>query len=116
VVSGACFPKANRLLRKRDFDQVFDRRCSAAAGPVVIYAARNELGWPRLGLVVSRKVGSSVARSRWKRRLREAFRLEKHALPQDLDLVIIPRQTDPAEVSELREWIVKTARRLRKKL
>jgi ribonuclease P protein component len=48
------------------------------------------LGHPRLGLTVSRKVGRAVARNRWKRIVREAFRLVQHELPS-LDLVCIPR-------------------------
>lgn len=110
------FPKANRLLRKREFDHVFAKRCSTGAGPLVVYAEKNELGLPRLGLVVSRKHGSAVARNRWKRRLREAFRLEKQNLPQDVDLVVLPRHGQVAEFAELRRHLVSAAKRLRAKL
>ncbi len=115
-MSDARFPKANRLLRKRDFDSVFARKCSAGAGPLVIYVDRNDLSIPRLGMVVSRKIGSAVKRNHWKRRLREAFRLEKQRLPQDVDLVVLPRRTDAAPVDELRRILVTTSRRLRERL
>jgi ribonuclease P protein component len=112
----ANFPKANHLLRKRDFDRVFARKCSAGAGPLVLYAETNEVGMPRLGLVVSRKQGGAVARNRWKRRLREAFRLEKHNMPQDIDLVVLPRQSKVANLDAVRRSMAIAAKRLRQKL
>ena len=45
----------------------------------------------RLGVVVSKKVGGSVVRSRAKRLLRESFRLHQHELLQALDLVLVAR-------------------------
>jgi ribonuclease P protein component len=108
----ASFPKANRLLKKSDFDRVFAARKSAAAGPIVVYVAKNDVGVPRLGLVVSRKVGTAVARNRWKRRLREAFRLEKQNLPQDVDVVVLPRTAEAEEVDRLRTALVRTVHRL----
>jgi len=45
----------------------------------------------RLGLIFSRKVGSSVERNRLKRRLREIFRLHKYSLVPGLDVIFMPR-------------------------
>jgi ribonuclease P protein component len=45
----------------------------------------------RLGVVVSRKVGGSVVRSRVKRLLRESFRLHQLEFSQPLDLVLVAR-------------------------
>lgn len=45
----------------------------------------------RLGVVVSRKVGGSVVRSRAKRLLRESFRIHQHEFSQPLDLVLVAR-------------------------
>jgi ribonuclease P protein component len=47
---------------------------------------------PRLGMVVTRKVGSAVERNRIKRRIREAFRKMARRLPA-VDLVIRPNAT-----------------------
>jgi ribonuclease P protein component len=85
------FPKSRRLLKTAEFDRVFERRRSQSDGMLVLYACKNELGYSRLGLVVSRKAGNAVVRGRWKRCLREAFRLSQHDLPAGLDLVVLPR-------------------------
>lgn len=51
----------------------------------------NEVGWPRLGLIVSRKVGCAVVRNRVKRVIREVFRLGKPLEGRGLDIIVIPR-------------------------
>jgi ribonuclease P protein component len=80
-----------RLRTTRDFQRVYDRRCSASDALVLVFVEKNTLGYPRIGLSVSRKVGGAVVRNRWKRLLREAFRLARTRLPADIDIVVIPR-------------------------
>jgi ribonuclease P protein component len=46
---------------------------------------------PRLGITVSRKVGSAVVRNRVKRRVREWFRGSRAKLRTGIDLVVIGR-------------------------
>ena len=65
---------------------------------VLIYSCCNGLGYARLGLVVSRRLGGAVVRNRIKRRLREAFRTSQHDLPADLDVICIPRPGPPRSV------------------
>ncbi len=91
------FPQHVRLKTPAQFKAVYDRKRSVSDGVLVVYAAANALPHPRVGLSVSRKVGNAVVRNRWKRLLREAFRLHRHALPAGLDFILIPRsgQTEP---------------------
>ncbi len=49
----------------------------------------------RLGVTVTRKVGSAVRRNRVKRLVREAFRLDPALLPAGVDLVVIAKDGAP---------------------
>jgi ribonuclease P protein component len=92
------FPQRVRLKTPAQFKTVYDQKRSVSDGLLVVYAAANGLQHPRVGLSVSRKVGNAVVRNRWKRLLREAFRLNRHALPVGIDFILIPRsgQTEPS--------------------
>lgn len=110
------FPKNARLLKSADFDRVFIQRCSQSDRLIVVYAARNDVESARLGLVVSRKVGNAVVRNRWKRALREAFRLTQHELPKQLDLVVVPRQGAKPDVADLKNSLIQLAHRAARRL
>ena len=103
------FPRSSRLLTAQQFDRVFQRRKSRSDKFIVVYACENDVGRPRLGLVVSRKCGNSVRRGRWKRCLREAFRLSQRELPPGFDLVVIPRPQVEPQTPVLRESLVRLA-------
>jgi ribonuclease P protein component len=80
-----------RLRSPADFERVYARRAFASDDTLVAHACENGLAHPRLGLSVSRKVGNAVRRNRWKRVLREAFRLSRERLPAGIDLVLRPK-------------------------
>jgi ribonuclease P protein component len=85
------FTKSQHLLTQAEFDRVYASEAYAADDVLVVKAAANDIGVTRLGLSISRKVGNAVARNRWKRLIREAFRLAQHELPTGLDLVVRPK-------------------------
>lgn len=81
-----------RLKQGRDFARVRQSGQRAVLGCLIA----NWMRLPgdaasRVGVVVSRKVGGAVVRSRAKRLLREAFRLHRHELTQPVDLVLVAR-------------------------
>ena len=84
-----------RLKRGVDFERAYERRRRASDDWLLIFGCENGLDHPRLGLSVSRKVGGAIVRNRWKRLLREAFRLRRADLPPGVDLVVIPRGSQP---------------------
>src|SRR5204862_2454523 len=96
------FPKGRRLLRASEFEQVFAARNSSSNSWIALYGAANEFNRARIGFTVSRRVGIAVERNRWKRLLREAFRLSQHELAP-LDLVCVVRASAPPALAELRE-------------
>lgn len=106
------FPKSRRLLKSAEFDRVFKRRRSQSDGMLILYACQNELGYSRLGLVVSRKAGNAVIRGRWKRCLREAFRLAQHELPAGLDLVVLPQPGATPTMPRVQQSLRSLAERL----
>jgi len=109
------FPKRVRILRAGEFERVFGSRVSAADSSMVLHGAASELDYPRLGLVVSRRAGNAVQRNRWKRLLREAFRLRQSELPP-LDLVCIPRGTSPPTLSALEQSFSQLTMRIERKV
>jgi ribonuclease P protein component len=86
--------RRSRIKQGRDFAKVRSagervvKGCLIANWLRLPAAARS-----RLGVVVGKKVGGSVIRSRAKRLLRETFRLHQHELTQPLDLVLVARQS-----------------------
>jgi ribonuclease P protein component len=79
---------------------------------------------PRLGLVVSRKVGNAVIRNRVKRLAREAFRRTYSLWPKDAEMVVVARRWEPGLGLEqvVAEWqsaharVLSTLSRSRKRI
>ncbi len=105
-----------RIRRGADFERAYRRRCTASDGLLLVFGCANGLAYPRLGLSVSRKVGKAVLRNRWKRLIREAFRLSREKLPAGVDLVVVPRRTAEPELGKLLESLPRLAGRIAAKL
>lgn len=104
------FPRRARLLRPADFARVYERRTSAARGPLVLHAAPRDGGEPgaRLGISVSRRIGNAAIRNAWKRRLREAFRRVSADLAQEYDYIVVVRSGRPEQGAAGLEWTQRT--------
>jgi ribonuclease P protein component len=116
TMNSNAFRPAEHLRRPADFRRVYERRRSVSDQRLIIYACENQLPHLRLGLSVSRKVGSAVHRNRLRRLYREAFRLSRAELPVGLDLVLIPRTSSEPALAELQQSLVKLVKQLARKL
>ena len=85
------FPRSSRLTSRRQFLEIYDRGQKVISESFVLFGLPNDLGRCRLGITVTRRIGSAVRRNRIKRRLREVFRLHRSALAPAIDLVINAR-------------------------
>lgn len=110
------FPPKCRIRRGADFQRAYRRRCVASDETIIVHGCENDFDCARLGLSVSRKVGGAVVRNRWKRLLREAFRLSQGELPRGVDLVVVPRPQATPELAQLLRSLPELARRVERKL
>ena len=105
--------KRTRLTDSPDFERAY-RQGTAYRGKLFsVHAFPNELGTPRLGLSVSRRVGNAVTRNTVRRRLREVFHSALPEIPGDHDLVVSARPAAAeASVRELSEEFARSLRKL----
>lgn len=85
-----CFTKARRLLKKEDYDRVFQQAKKIASSDFTFLYRENQIGYARVGLALSKKViAKAHDRNRIKRIIREAFRL-KTDLPA-VDIIVLAK-------------------------
>ena len=106
--------KSPRLLTKRDFESTLDGSgLKIVCRDFVLVASKPDDRRPaRLGLVVSGKVGNSVARNRVKRGVREVFRSELSSVPQLIgrNLVVIARPSLVGDDGKIRGSVQESLR------
>lgn len=80
------------MLDSREFDRISrEGSRSASAEFVMLMVPRLGADRSRVGISASRRVGNAVVRNRIKRGIRDWFRRERGALPENVDLVVIAR-------------------------
>lgn len=94
------FPRELRLRGQSAFKHVHDAKVRRESGPLLVYARPNSLEESRIGLAIGRAVGGAVRRNRIKRRLREAFRQNRHEWPMGYDWMVVVRPHKPVEIAE----------------
>jgi ribonuclease P protein component len=83
------FKKTQRLLKKIDYDHVFEQAKKIVTNEFILLYRENKLGYARLGLALSKKmIAKAHDRNRIKRLLREGFRQTE--LPA-VDMIFLAR-------------------------
>ena len=104
-----------RLRTKAEYERVLTRKCSARGKHLIAYGCENEVGHPRLGRVVGKRWGNAVARNRYRRWLREAFRRTKSAMPS-IDIVVMIVQKHGMNYKAIEAELAPLARQTQQKL
>ncbi len=75
------FRRRHRISGSEQFALVFDAKLRKSRGPISVFLLPTDRDEHRLGLSVGRKAGNAVVRGRFKRMIRESFRLQRGEIP-----------------------------------
>lgn len=108
-------PKANRLKKKKDFEQVFKQGKGFKEDFLFLKIKKNDLKESRFGFIVSQKVSKkAVLRNKVKRRLREVMRRELPRIKPGIDGVLVAgkgaEEKDFLEIKEAANKLFKKAK------
>ncbi len=87
------YPRANRLVRRSEFDAVYREGRRRSSQSFVVFFRSNGRDISRFGMSVKKALGVAVVRNRIRRRVREILRLHRQEIAPGWDIVIHPRAT-----------------------
>jgi ribonuclease P protein component len=83
------FAKKYRITKKEDFDLIFRKGRSFYADFFMVKILRNDLGFSRFSVLVSKKVSlKAVERNAVKRKLREILKKNSLIFPPNSDIIV----------------------------
>lgn len=90
-MKGQGFPKGDRIRKRREFLEIQRKGRRIHLPDLVVVCRRGPR--KRLGITVTRKVGTAVQRNRIKRLIREVWRRNRELFPSGWELVLVGRRT-----------------------
>jgi ribonuclease P protein component len=85
----ASFPKSRRLLRPREFRQVYDQGAKVPSSCFVAFClSTGAPDGPKIGFTTPKALGKATARNRMRRRVRETFRRQLAGLGPNWRIVV----------------------------
>lgn len=105
--------RRQRLTRLVHFEEAYAQGRRGFGRYMVLWLRQGEGAALRLGVVTGRRIGSAVARSRARRRLREVYRRHRHLFRGPFDVVLVARSNiGEASWQDLTRDLLKLAERM----
>lgn len=101
------FKKEEKLRNNREFRRVYDSGKSFANKYLVLFFIENDLTYNRVGFVTTKKLGNSVVRNKYRRRLKEAYKKNQSEIKTGYDIILLFR----AGAKDIDYWKVESALR-----
>jgi ribonuclease P protein component len=98
--------KKYRITKNKEFESVMTQKEAVYSPVLMIKFVKNELSYPRIGLIVSNKVSKKASqRNLIKRRIREIIQLNFKKIKKNNDIIIIvsPKIIKEAKVLKYQE-------------
>ena len=100
-------PKQNRLKKNKQFTYIYKNGQTKHANKLSLSYIKTKFQPFKVGCTVSKKIGNSVTRSRVKRLLREATRIELNNFNKSYNYIFIAREgIDQENLNSIRKTIV----------
>lgn len=105
------FPKSDRIRKRREFLEIQRKGKRIHLSDLVVVCRRGPR--TRLGITVTRKVGTAVRRNRIKRLIREVWRRNRELVPSGWELIFVGKRTAVnATYNGLKQQLKEVSRKL----
>lgn len=86
------FPKSLKIRKKIEYKSFYYSKKRYKGSFITLdYRFNENLSYPRLGITISSKLAKAHIRNKFKRRIREIFRLNQHSLDKNIEIHILAR-------------------------
>jgi len=97
-----------RVRSRRQYQRIAKQATRYVGEWIIVDSSFNRSPLTRLGITASKYYGEAVQRNRFKRIVREAFRLCRHRLRSGLDLNVKPKSTShSAKTADITEELIR---------